>query len=86
MEKTAQRSVRLEAILLLSFFPHSKVNMKIISYYTDGNGSDSKENGKERIAKVCLPSNENYRVESRKYDFGAFWTYVKASKIELALG
>ena len=75
----------LEAILQLSFFPHSKVNM-IISYFTDENGSDSKENEKERIAKVCLPSNENYRVESRKYDVGAFWRYVKASKIKLALG
>ena len=58
--------------------------MKIISYFTDGNGSDSKENEKERIAKVCLPANENYLVESRKYDFGTFWTNVKASKIKLA--
>ena len=78
--------MRLEAILQFLFFPHSKVNMKIISYFTDINGSDLKENEKERIAKVCLPANENYLVESRKYDVGAFWTYIKASKIKLALG
>ena len=60
--------------------------MKIISYFTDENGSDSKENGIERIAKVCLPANENYLVESRKYDVGALWMYIKASKIKLALG
>ena len=60
--------------------------MKIISYFTDENGSDSKENGKERIAKVCPPANENYLVESRKYDVGALWMYIKASKIKLALG
>ena len=60
--------------------------MKIISCFTDINGSDLKENEKERIAKVCLPANENYLVESRKYDVGAFWTYIKASKIKLALG
>ena len=60
--------------------------MKNISYFTDGNETDSKENEKERIAKVCLPANENYLVESRKYDCGAVWTYVKASKVKLALG
>ena len=58
--------------------------MKIIFYFTDGTGSGPEENGKERIAKVCLPANENYLVESRKYDFGTFWTNVKASKIKLA--
>ena len=60
--------------------------MKNISYFTDGNETDSKENEKERTAKVCLPSNDNHLVESRKYDCGAVWTYVKASKVKLALG
>ena len=64
--------------------------MKIIFYFTDGNGSGPRGSEKERIAKVRLQLNENDLVERRQYNFATFWRCVKSKKrnfwLKLALG
>ena len=82
--------MRLEAIRELSFLPYSKVNMKIIFYFTDGNGSGPEENEKERFAKVHLQLNEKDLVERRQYDLRTFCRRIKSRNptfwMKLALG